>query len=832
VGRPPAQLSGESCILRAWLRHFWGLEALVVAAMLATAAAAYLREPLTSEVVTLAPSGAGELFDPFWYADEAAGGKSHASGDLRNPLQWTCQLNTSDQWPWCGYGFMFDRKHVDKGIDLRGFERIVLDLEYRGEPGVIQLIFKDFDPRFGAGDLGRKPIRKEIRLKPGRRAITAVASDFVVTDKWRQESAAPADLKEPSFGNVETLELVSGSDGKLGRQQFRLHRIQLFSHIVSAEVWYTGLALFWILLLGGILLHRRRHIALIERTGHAALSESERLHRSILEASTDCIVVLDPDGTITMMNTAGAEAMEVGGFSEIRGTHWSSLWRGESAPVMADALGRAADGETVRFRAYLPTINGAPKWWDVVVTPMIDEQGTLTGLLSISRDITSDREKSEKLKWASEHDALTHLPNRRAFQARLQAATLRAMEAEEQVGLLLIDIDHFKHVNDTLGHTAGDDLLKTIAERLKASVRAHDFVARIGGDEFAILLENVRREEDLVKLGEQVVARIQSPVRLEGRMFSAGASIGVAMFPAHADSANDLFKNADTALYALKTDGRGGARLFHDYMLEDAEHAALQLSRAREDISEESVVPVYQPKFDLHTQAVVGLEALLRWRLPHGDLQLPETVEEAFKDYELAAKIGELMQHKVARDIRNWLDRGVDFGRVSINAAPAEFLRDDYAERLIGVLAEHGAPAHCVEIEVTEHAFLGRGPEYVARALEGLKEAGVTISLDDFGTGYSSLSHLRDFPVDLVKIDMSFVQQMTNNEEIAAIVAAVVNLARSLNIEVIAEGVETPAQRDLLKAMGCNLAQGHLFSAAVEAEAIAELVPESRAAAA
>jgi diguanylate cyclase (GGDEF)-like protein len=405
------------------------------------------------------------------------------------------------------------------------------------------------------------------------------------------------------------------------------------------------------------------------------------------------------------------------------------------------------------------------------------------------------------------------------------------MQAGEQVGLLLIDLDHFKHVNDSLGHSAGDELLKVVAERLRNCVRGNDLVARIGGDEFAILLEDVESASALLHVGRQVQERLQAPARAGGRALCGGASIGGALYPTNATTAHDLFKYADTALYELKQNGRGGTKLFDNYMLAEAEKMASQLNLARGALNEKTVVPLYQPKIDIHTGEAVGLEALLRWRHPRRGLQLPSTLEEAFNDYELAAKIGELMQQKVARDIRQWLDDDVEFGRVSINAAPAEFLRDDYAERLLAILGATGVPADRIEVEVTEHAFLGRGPEYVARALNVLKEAGATVSLDDFGTGCSSLSHLRDFPVDVVKIDKSFVQQMTEDSEIAAIVAAVIDLANSLSIAVVAEGVETPAQLDLLRIMGCKIAQGHFFAAATDADLIPGLMPAIRVAA-
>jgi len=519
----------------------------------------------------------------------------------------------------------------------------------------------------------------------------------------------------------------------------------------------------------------------------------------------------------------------MGSLPEVHGKHWSEIWAKPGSDIARDTLGRAAAGETVRMR-YQGSAD-PPKWWDVVVTPMLEDDGSVRGMLSISRDITAELEHTNQLKWASEHDSLTHLPNRRAFQARLQAATLRAMETGEQIGLLLVDLDHFKHVNDALGHSAGDELLRSVAGRLREGVRNDDFVARIGGDEFAIILEHVASEKTLTSVGDLVVSLVQEPLKAGNRSVTAGASIGGALFPQDAATANDLFKHADTALYALKQSGRGGTRLFDSYMLVEAEKTATQLRVARGAVSEKSVIPAYQPKFNLETGSIAGFEALLRWRDPRDGLQLPGTLEEAFNDYELAAKIGELMQKKVAANMRGWIESRLDFGRVAINAAPAEFLRDDYAERVLAILFEQQVPPELVEVEITEHAFLGRATEYVARALQVLKAANVTISLDDFGTGYSSLSHLRDFPVDLVKIDMSFVQKMSENEEIAAIVAAVVSLARSLSIEVVAEGVETRTQLDLLRAMGCHMAQGHLLSCAVEADAVPALLPGKRAAA-
>ena len=552
-----------------------------------------------------------------------------------------------------------------------------------------------------------------------------------------------------------------------------------------------------------------------------ALTEKHQLYRSVLEASADCIKILSLDGRLILMNGPGVRLMGLSDLAPIKGKFWWELWPRDMHEIVRKSVESARCGGTARFNGACPTAVGQSKWWDVVVTPIRCGDGEVTGILSISRDCTAEREKSDELKWASEHDALTTLPNRRAFEKRLRAAALRAMRHGTKLGLLLVDLDHFKHVNDTMGHASGDALLQEFGRRLRGNMRSGDFIARIGGDEFAIIVERASSSEDLQVVGEKVSGVLNSPVRIQGRAVSGGASIGGAMFPDDADNANDLFKFADTALYALKAEGRGGMKMFHSHMRDDAQRVASQLSLARTAINEETVQPYYQPKVELASGAVVGFEALLRWMHPTMGLQQPSSIEEAFKDYELASKIGRLMHNKVFANIRAWQAAGVDFGRVSINAAPSEFLRDDYAERLIECIRKYDLRPDVIEVEVTEHVFMAGGSRYVRRALAQLKNAGLTIALDDFGTGYSSLSHLRDFPVDVVKIDQSFVQRMLVDLEIAAIVSAVVGLANSLNIVSVAEGVETREHADMLRAIGCTQIQGFWIGAAQSPEVIA-----------
>jgi diguanylate cyclase (GGDEF)-like protein/PAS domain S-box-containing protein len=811
------------------VRHALAIESMIALAIALTVMAVAYREPLTKQTLEFTPQSMNTSVYVYAYNDASNGGTSVSSYDNANPFHWTCTLRPGYQWPYCGYGLLFDMSNTGHGLDLRDYERIELKLAFQGSVKLLNVTLKDHDPRYQSL---AKPLDKvnqaSFPVVNGVQSIPLTFADFGVAGWWKDQTQAPAELAQPSFRNIVSMELVT-QGGAPGTQQIQLQSVVFVRHWISPAAWFGGIALCWMILVTSLLAYRRRQIHEIKVEAEKALRKSERLHRNILETSTDCIILFTHDGRVEFANRRALRSFRIGSFDEIRGKHWSEIWLSPNWDLAKDTLTRAAAGETVRMR-YQGSVS-PPKWWDVVVTPMLEDDGSIRGMLSISRDITAELEHTNQLKWASEHDSLTHLPNRRAFQARLQAATLRAMETGEQIGLLLIDLDHFKHVNDALGHSAGDELLRNVASRLREGVRNDDFVARIGGDEFAIILEHVASEKTLTSVGDLVVSLIQEPLKAGDRVVTAGASIGGALFPQDAATANDLFKHADTALYALKQSGRGGTRMFDSYMLVEAEKTATQLRVARGAVSEMSVVPAYQPKFNLDSGTIAGFEALLRWRDPRDGLQLPGTLEEAFNDYELASKIGELMQRKVAANMRGWIETGLDFGRVAINAAPAEFLRDDYAERILAILFEQQVPPELVEIEITEHAFLGRATEYVARALSVLKAANVTISLDDFGTGYSSLSHLRDFPVDLVKIDMSFVQKMSENEEIAAIVAAVVSLARSLSIQVVAEGVETPAQLEVLRAMGCHMAQGHLLSPAIEAEGVPALLPGNRAAA-
>lgn len=811
------------------LRHGFGLEAVIAVAMLATALAIVFEDALTRRTLTFGPAGAGRTFYSYVYGDESNGGTSKAREAA--PLDWACTLTNAYQHKYCGFGLQFDVRNTGHGLNLSSFETLRIRLRYDGPGEFVRLVVKDRDPKGvrPGKDAVDKPIQTTIAAHRREQTVTIKLGELAVAEWWRDQIAADPENARPSFGDVISMEFVTASGALAGEHRLRVREITFESRVVGTGAWYGMIGSVWMLLIAAILMCRRGQDQRLKRR----LADN---WRTTLDTIPQMVWSYDHKGRFHF----NARWEDFTGIRPCRGQGldpWSFV-HPEDRPAVADRWQHSVNrGEPYECEYRARHRSGEYRWLLSRAVPSHDESGAIVGWYGTCTDVhervvaqralkasvTSEREKSEELKWASEHDALTSLPNRRSFQARLQAATLRAMEADAQIGLLLIDLDHFKHVNDSFGHAAGDDLLQAISGRIRGSVRDGDFVARIGGDEFAIILEGVRSDEDLTGVGDAVFAAVRAPLAIGKRVLSAGASIGGALFPKDAATANDLFKTADTALYALKSSGRGGTLLFHGYMMEQAERAASQLGLAREVIGERKLIAHYQPKVDIASSEVVGFEALLRWHHPINGLQYPETLEEAFKDYELAARIGDLMQRTVARDIRGWLDRGLDLGRVSINAAPAEFLRDDYAERFLTVLMEANVPPEAVEVEVTEHAFMERGREFVARALASLQHAGVTVSLDDFGTGYSSLSHLRDFPVDRVKIDMSFIQQMIDDQEIAAIVAAVINLARSLAIDVVAEGVETQPQLELLRSMGCHLAQGHLFGMAIEPARVADM---------
>jgi len=457
----------------------------------------------------------------------------------------------------------------------------------------------------------------------------------------------------------------------------------------------------------------------------------------------------------------------------------------------------------------------AERWLNMNVWRTHKDNNELRRIIMTVRDVTQEKTAEERIRWSATHDGLTRLANRAQFQECLDQAVAEARQDGLAVGILMLDLDHFKQLNDSLGHDVGDALLKMIADRLRHVVGARGTVARLGGDEFAIVVPALESEMDLIQLARTIHVRMSEPFLHQGRILDCRLSSGGAIFPIDCSDTDELLKNADIALYAAKAIGRATMMMFDPQMRDEMRSRRAMVHDAVAAIHDDRILPFYQPKIDLGGRAVVGFEALLRWRLPDGQIGLPADLEAAFEDLEVAAAISDRMIERVVADIRRWLDRGTNFHHVAINASAAEFRRDDFAEGLLEQLRRAEIPTECLQLEVTETVFLGRGAEYVHRALALLHAQGVQIALDDFGTGYASLRHLKQFPVDFIKIDQSFVRDMETDPNDEAIVRAVINLGTSLKIGVVAEGIETASQAAKLMALGCDFGQGFLFAPAV-----------------
>lgn len=442
-----------------------------------------------------------------------------------------------------------------------------------------------------------------------------------------------------------------------------------------------------------------------------------------------------------------------------------------------------------------------------------DSDGKITRMVGSLTDITARNQVEADLRWAAHHDPLTHLPNRKLFSMRLDAALIKARESGKSVGLVVIDVDQFKMLNDALGHGAGDALLVEVARRLTDTAPQGVTVSRLGGDEFAIILpdyDRIDHESDAVK---SLLRQISEPFSYDSRSVDVSLSMGTASYPRDGSDHEALLKSADLALYAAKSKGPGHVCHFAPEMREAIETEKRMLINARRALVDEQIVPFYQPKICLRSGKVVGFEALLRWHHKKRGLQSPGSIQAAFDDPRIAPDLTDRMLGKMLADVSKWLDQGYAFGRIAFNSSPEDFRRGDLPDRILGQLADMGVPADHVELELTETVFLGKHSEMVATALSVLREERITVALDDFGTGYASLTHLNQFPVDVIKIDKSFVSRLVSaHQQEALIVGAVIDLAKNLGIKSVAEGVESELQIAMLHSRGCDVVQGYFIS--------------------
>ncbi len=561
---------------------------------------------------------------------------------------------------------------------------------------------------------------------------------------------------------------------------------------------------------------RIRHVIAtgIDVTEARAAEAEVRLAARVFEHAGEAIMVTDADNRIVKVNPAftaitGYTEREVLGETPARfksGRHdaafYEAMWRSlaETDAWEGEIWDRRRDGVIY------------PKW--LTISAMRDQRGELRHYVALFTDISERKNSEERIRHLAEHDSLTGLPNRSLLQDRLRQAMARAEREQTRLALLFVDLDRFKLVNDSLGHAVGDALLVETAHRLLSSVRASDTVSRQGGDEFLVLLADIEQNDDAGRVAQKMIEALSEPCMLAGQELRITPSIGISVYPDDGADMEMLIQRADIAMYQAKESGRSTYQFHTDDMNERAsERLSVELG-LRRALERGELLLHYQPQIELASGRIIGLEALLRWRHPELGLIAPGQFIPIAEDTGLIVPIGEGVLHEACRQSLVWQAAGLPALPIAVNLSAAQFRKPGLETLLRDVLTATGLPPHLLELELTESIVMSQAEETVA-ILGRLHELGVRLSIDDFGTGYSSLSYLKRFPIQKLKIDQSFVRDLTAGDNDAAIVRGIVGLARSLGLGVIAEGVETREQLKVLREFGCDEAQGYYFSPAL-----------------
>jgi diguanylate cyclase (GGDEF)-like protein/PAS domain S-box-containing protein len=509
---------------------------------------------------------------------------------------------------------------------------------------------------------------------------------------------------------------------------------------------------------------------------------------------------------------------------------------------MRPEIERCMAGAAVEFE-FATAGGGKLRTLQVACVPHLGPEGEVLGFYMLANDVTALKRAQEDLRFAAaqlqydaqrleflaHHDTLTGLPNRAMFADRAREAVAHARRHDKTAAFLFLDMDNFKQVNDRLGHEVGDELLKVMASRLRASVRGDDFIARIGGDEFCVLLQEIGEPREAAAVAQKLTHELGKPYRVGGHDVNSGASIGIACVPQDGDDVSRLLRLADHAMYRAKELGRNGYQFFSGLLNDNAEAAAELAGELRYAAERGELYLAYQPRFDIATRQVVGAEALLRWRHPRHGVLMPDAFLHLADDMGLLAELGGWILREACRQGRRWLDAGIRPFSVVVNMSARQLRGTGLADQVREALRASGLPAESLLIEVPETAV--RQPsEAVEQALVAITAGGARLSVDDFGTGYASLPMLQRLHASAVCIDRSLISEVPGDSDRASLARALIALARGLGFEVVAKGVETPAQREFLAEAGCRICQGDLLSPARSADEVEPFLRARRAA--
>jgi diguanylate cyclase (GGDEF)-like protein/PAS domain S-box-containing protein len=551
--------------------------------------------------------------------------------------------------------------------------------------------------------------------------------------------------------------------------------------------------------------------------------------RVTFDCVADAIVFTNISGAVTFLNAA-AEKITGWVLSEAAGRPLAEITQitdSATQTVIPDCM-KTAEGQS-KTQLLPPHCHLLRRGGEIAtpvegcISPVKDGQGRANGLVLVFRDVSAAQAMSKQIAYSAEHDLLTGLPNRMLLNDRIDQAIVFAPRHNKKVAVLFLDLDSFKYINDSLGHSVGDKLLQSVAKRLGYCVRLSDTVSRLGGDEFVVLLSEVAQAEDAALTARRILQAIQEVHHIDRHELHASTSIGISVYPDDGLNAETLVKNADAAMYQAKENGRHSYQFFKAAMNVRAVKRQSIEESLRRALERREFTVYYQPTVDLKTGVIIGAEALVRWMHPKRGLVPPGEFIPVAEDSGLIVPIGQWVLREACKQARAWADAGHPLQSIAVNVSAIEFRDDSFLENVFTVLTQTGLDPTCLELELTETVLMKRA-DSIASILKTFRASGVRIAIDDFGTGYSSLSYLRKFPIDVLKIDQSFMRQISAAPNETVIVSAIISLGRSLNLRVIGEGVETAEELAFLQAHECDAAQGFFFSKPVPAKQFAKLL--------
>jgi len=548
-----------------------------------------------------------------------------------------------------------------------------------------------------------------------------------------------------------------------------------------------------------------------------------RLHRVAVEKTANSIMITNADGYIEWVNDAfvrltlfqldemiGQTPYLLNGTTEKQG-YVKVVWQTISA-------GNIWQGELENFRK-----DGSSLYVYQTITPLVNNQGSITHFIAVIEDVTERKVNEERIAFMATHDELTSLPNRNLLHDRLEQAISHSARSNTKMAVLFIDIDHFKFINDSLGHQIGDELLQVLAKRFTDTLRKGDTVARFGGDEFVVILPEIVALENINNIVYNLLQAVQLPYNIAGHELMVTGSVGISVYPDDSENADDLIQHADSAMYLAKQQGRNNSQ-FYTPKINEKITRRLTLEKAlRQALEYDQFVVFYQPKIDLVTHRMSGMEALVRWQHPQLGLVSPQEFIPLAEETGIIIAIGEWVMMTACRQMHQWEQHYPELTNMSINVSARQFWQHDFTEHVAKILSESMVSAGKIELELTESVVMN-DIESAIDTMNALKKLGLSLSIDDFGTGYSSLSYLQRFPVDMLKIDRCFVIGLQNEDADSAIVRSIIALAENFKLRVVAEGIENISQQRVLTTLGCDYGQGYLYSRSVDSASMEELL--------